>query len=101
MAFDTSGLDEACLGIGDDFSIDGGESFSLVPTFTSETTGSDGFEINIGERLTASTTQAVVSDNEIKRNTVITHNRNGNTYAVIGFLPDDTDWVTLELERDL
>lgn len=101
MAFDTSGLDAACLDIGDDFSIDGGEAFSLVPTFTSETTGADGFEISIGERLTASTTQAVITANNIRRDTVITHNRNGNNYVVLGFLPDDTDWVTLELERDL
>ena len=98
MAFDTSGLDTACLDIGDDFTI-GSTTFQMVPSFTEQTNNSDGFEIQIGERLQAQTTQAVITANSIERGTEITHDRTGNEFAVLGFLADAENWVTVELER--
>lgn len=96
MAFDTTDLDTACLDLGDDFN-DG--SFAMVPTFTESTSNSDGFQIAIGERLTAQTTQAIIDANSIARGSTLTHDRTGNQYTVLGFLADDVEWVTVELER--
>lgn len=98
MAFDTTGLDEACLDIGDDFTY-GASTFQMVPSFTEQTENSDGFEIRIGERLQAQTTIAVIAEVELDTRVEITHDRTGNSFVVLGFLADAENWVTVELER--
>jgi hypothetical protein len=96
MAFDTSALDEACLTIGDAFN---NGAFTMVPTFADEVSNTDYGEVQLGERLTAQTTHTVIADNSIRRGDVITHDRTGNEFEVLGFLADDVNWVTVELER--
>lgn len=96
MAFDTTGLDAACLDIGDDFN---GGAFQMVPAFTEETASSDGYDISIGERLTAQTTKAVITDNSISNDSELTHDRTGNVFVVLGLMADAENWVTVHLER--
>lgn len=97
MAFDTTGLDAACLDIGDDFN-DG--AFQMVPAFTEVTSGSDGYQVSIGEQLTAQTSQAVITANSITTDSVLTHDRTGNEFVVLGLMPDAENWVTVHLERN-
>lgn len=96
MGFDTTDLDAACLDLGDEFNAG---AFLMVPTFSEETSNTDGFSIAIGERLTAQTTQAVITANSIERGTTVTHDRTGNEFEVLGYLADDVEWVTVQLER--
>lgn len=98
MSFDVDDLDAACLAIGDDFTF-GGNTFQMVPNFSPDTVNSDVYEVTIVDRLTAQTTQAVINTVSLARESVVVHVRTGKSFEVMGFYPDATEWVTVELER--
>ena len=97
MAFDTTGLDAACLDIGDDVTWNDGVTDRPIVMIIDTSNGvdaDDGYGV-VTQRTTGETTADVIAG--MKRNDTITHA--GCTYKVRGFSSDQTGWVIVELDK--
>lgn len=97
MAFDTTELDAACLDIGDDavwMKDTGPVPITLIISHSPDMDDSDGFKV-LTNRITGETTAAMMTG--MSRGDKII--QNSTTYEVIGWTPDATGWIVIELEQ--